>query len=214
MRAHVFLRRLEPRPVERVGFRELSRKAGGGAIRSAAWRSPRQSSRWAKSSCPNGLRNCPISKPNCSPSLAAGTTTGAIRSAKRSSTGRAFVQAQKFGAEIIIPAEAENLDCRRADGVFGLALKRRMLPRMLDCYRDRSALSASRRFRPSTLRRKGSLVLGFTDRSQALREPGCNRCRRRQFRRAGGGVPLHHVGQGPDDGAWRRAGRNHLAVPH
>ena len=52
---------------------------------------------------------------------------------------------------------------------------------LLDCYRDRSALSASRRFRPSTLRRIGSLVLGFTDRSQALREPGCNRCRRRQF---------------------------------
>ena len=117
------------------------------------------------------------------------------------------MQAQKFGAEITIPAEAENLDCRRADGVFGLALKRRMRPRLLDCYRDRSALSASRRFRPSTLRRMGSLVLGFTDRSQALREPGCNRCRRRQFLRAGGGVPLHHVGQGPDDGAWRRAGK-------
>lgn len=29
-----------------------------------------------------------------------------------------------------------------------------MRPRMLDCYCDRSALSASRRFRPSTLRRK------------------------------------------------------------
>ena len=29
--------------------------------------------------------------------------------------GRAFVQAQKFGAEIIIPAEAQRLDCSRAD---------------------------------------------------------------------------------------------------
>jgi thioredoxin reductase (NADPH) len=37
-------------------------------------------------------------------------------------TGRAFVQAQKFGAEIMIPAEVKSLDCSRADGTFGLEL--------------------------------------------------------------------------------------------
>ena len=38
--------------------------------------------------------------------------------------GRAFVQAQKFGAEIMIPAEATALDCSRAgpDGELGLKL--------------------------------------------------------------------------------------------
>ena len=37
-------------------------------------------------------------------------------------TGRAFVQAQKFGAEMLIPAEVESLDCSRSDGAFGLEL--------------------------------------------------------------------------------------------
>jgi len=36
---------------------------------------------------------------------------------------RAFVQAQKFGAEIMIPAEVASLDCTRSDGVFVLHLK-------------------------------------------------------------------------------------------
>jgi thioredoxin reductase (NADPH) len=35
-------------------------------------------------------------------------------------TGRAFVQAQKFGAEIMIPMEVRSLDCTRADGSFAL----------------------------------------------------------------------------------------------
>ncbi len=37
-------------------------------------------------------------------------------------TARAFVQAQKFGAEIMIPAEVKLLDCSRADGAFALEL--------------------------------------------------------------------------------------------
>jgi thioredoxin reductase (NADPH) len=35
---------------------------------------------------------------------------------------RAFNQAQKFGAEIMIPVEVKSLDCSRPDGAFGLAL--------------------------------------------------------------------------------------------
>jgi thioredoxin reductase (NADPH) len=37
--------------------------------------------------------------------------------------GRAFVQAQKFGAEITIPAEVKSLHCDRVDGLFGLKLE-------------------------------------------------------------------------------------------
>jgi thioredoxin reductase (NADPH) len=36
--------------------------------------------------------------------------------------GRAFVQAQKFGAEVMIPAEVGGLDCGRADGALALDL--------------------------------------------------------------------------------------------
>jgi thioredoxin reductase (NADPH) len=36
--------------------------------------------------------------------------------------GRAFSQAQKFGAEIMIPISAKSLDCSRSDGAFALAL--------------------------------------------------------------------------------------------
>ena len=35
--------------------------------------------------------------------------------------GRAFSQAQKFGAEIMIPVATKSLDCSRADGFFALA---------------------------------------------------------------------------------------------
>jgi thioredoxin reductase (NADPH) len=34
--------------------------------------------------------------------------------------GRAFAQAQKFGAEIVMPVEVKALDCTRADGSFGV----------------------------------------------------------------------------------------------
>ncbi len=36
--------------------------------------------------------------------------------------GRAFTQAQKFGADMMIPVETKSLDCSRADGVFALSL--------------------------------------------------------------------------------------------
>ena len=36
--------------------------------------------------------------------------------------GRAFSQAQKFGADIMIPTSAKSLDCARSDGAFALTL--------------------------------------------------------------------------------------------
>lgn len=35
--------------------------------------------------------------------------------------GRAYTQAQKFGADMMIPVEARSLDCSKSDGAFGLA---------------------------------------------------------------------------------------------
>jgi thioredoxin reductase (NADPH) len=37
-------------------------------------------------------------------------------------TARAYNQAQKFGADMMIPVEVRSLDCSRTDGVFGLRL--------------------------------------------------------------------------------------------
>ncbi len=50
---------------------------------------------------------------------------------------RAFNQAQKFGADIMIPVEVKSLDCSRADGAFGLVLDNG------DVVRSRSVVIAS-----------------------------------------------------------------------
>jgi thioredoxin reductase (NADPH) len=52
-------------------------------------------------------------------------------------TARAFNQAQKFGAEILIPVEVKSLDCSGADGTFGLRLDNG------DALRARSVVVAS-----------------------------------------------------------------------
>lgn len=38
-------------------------------------------------------------------------------------TARAYAQARKFGAEIVIPVEAKSLDCKRKDGFFSVELE-------------------------------------------------------------------------------------------
>jgi thioredoxin reductase (NADPH) len=52
-------------------------------------------------------------------------------------TARAFNQAQKFGADVMIPIEVKSLDCSQADGAFGLALDNG------DLLRARSVVVAS-----------------------------------------------------------------------
>ena len=52
-------------------------------------------------------------------------------------TARAFNQAQKFGAEMMIPVEVKSLDCSRDDGAFGLKLDNG------DVLRARSVVVAS-----------------------------------------------------------------------
>ena len=52
-------------------------------------------------------------------------------------TARAFNQAQKFGAEVMIPVEVKSLDCSKGDGAFGLELDNG------DVLRSRSVVVAS-----------------------------------------------------------------------
>ena len=83
--------------------------------------------------------------------------------------GRAFTQAQKFGADIMIPIGAKALDCARTDGAFALTLDGG------ETLRSRSVVVASgaRYRRPEienldNIRRPRRLVLGLADRGAAL----------------------------------------------
>ena len=58
-----------------------------------------------------------------------------------------------------------------------------------DRHRLRRALSPARHCQPSRLRGRRRLLLGVADRGEALRGRGSRAGRRRQFGRAGGGVP-------------------------
>ena len=132
--------------------------------------------------------------------------------------GRAFVQAQKFGADIMIPVEVKSLDCGKADGFFGLELEGG------ERIRARSVVIASgaRYRRPSipdlpALRGQGRLVLGLADRGDALLRPGGGGGRRRQFGRPGRGLSLHRRVEGAHAGARHRPCPDHVALsgrPH
>ena len=127
--------------------------------------------------------------------------------------GRAFNQAQKFGADMLIPVSIQSLDCCRADGAFALATE------CGQSLRAKSIVVASgaRYRRPEIenlddIRRPRRLVLGFADRGQAVRRPGCRAGRRRQFRGASRGVSVRPCAQGLHDHSRRRARGQHVAL--
>jgi len=95
---------------------------------------------------------------------------------------RAFSQAQKFGADIMIPMAAKSLDCTRTEGTFALALDGG------DKVRARAIVVASgaRYRRPeieTSINSKAvASVLGLADRGAAVRGAGDCAGRRRQLR--------------------------------
>ena len=106
-------------------------------------------------------------------------------------TARAFVQAEKFGAEMMIPAVVRTLDCSRADGALSLEIED---DGRIDA-RTVVIASGARYRRPAcanlaSFEGRGVLVLGFADRGAALRRRGGDPRRRRKFGGSGGGVPL------------------------
>ena len=127
--------------------------------------------------------------------------------------GRAFNQAQKFGAEMLIPVSIRSLDCSQRDGMFALATEcGQSLRAQVDRGGERSALSAARDRKSRRVRGPWRLVLGLADRGAAVRGSGRRAGRRRQFRRAGRGVSLRPRAQGLHDHPRRRAGRQHVAL--
>ena len=128
-------------------------------------------------------------------------------------TARAFNQAQKFGAEMMIPVDGEVARL--------FARRRRVRPetrgwgraaRAVDRGRERRALSAPRDREPRRFRRPRGLVLGVADRGAALCRTGSRAGRRRQFRRAGRGVPVGSRPQGAHGDPRRRPWRQHVAL--
>ena len=127
--------------------------------------------------------------------------------------GRAFNQAQKFGAEMLIPVSIRALDCSRKEGLFALATDcGKTHARQIRRGGERCALSPAGDREPRTVRRARRLVLGLADRGQAVQRPGCRAGRRRQFRRPGRGVSVGACAQGLHGHPRRRARRQHVAL--
>jgi len=83
---------------------------------------------------------------------------------------RAFIQAQKFGADVMIPATAKTLDCSRANGAFALEMEggdRHTGSRSRGGERRPLSPPGDSRNRP--LRRSWRLVLGVADRGAPVR---------------------------------------------
>ena len=128
-------------------------------------------------------------------------------------TARAFNQAQKFGAEMMIPVTVTALDCSRADGAFGLEARRwRGAAGAVRRGGERRALSAARDRKPRRLRGPRRLVLGLADRGAAMCGAGRRAGGRRQFRRPGRGVPGGSRPQGAYGDPRRRPRRQHVAL--
>ena len=103
-----------------------------------------------------------------------------------------IVQAQKFGAEMLIPVEVKRSIARREDGNF---VHRRSTTATTVRARAVVVASGARYRRPAVdnldgVRGPRRLVLGLADRGAAVRRRGGGPGRRRQLGRPGGGVSV------------------------
>ena len=130
--------------------------------------------------------------------------------------GRAYVQAQKFGAEMLIPAQAVSLDCSRQHGEGVLADRPGRRPPAAGAQRGRGqrrALPPPGGAAPRRVRRPRRLVLGLGHRGAHVRAGRGGAGRRRQLGRAGGRVPGAACGARHHAGARRGPGGQHVALP-
>ena len=127
--------------------------------------------------------------------------------------GRAFNQAQKFGAQMLIPVSVRSLDCSRSDGALALST---------DCgqlMRARSVVVASgaRYRRPdienlASFEGRGVWYWASPIEARLCARAGGRAGRRRQFRRAGRGVSVGPRPQGLHGDPRRRPRRQHVAL--
>ena len=117
--------------------------------------------------------------------------------------GRAFVQAQKFGAEIVDPeSESSRLDCdAHAPCAVELADGRRARARTVVVACGRALPPAARSRISRTFEGRGVWYWASPDRGAAVPTAGGRAGRRRQFRGPGGRVPVRRRREGLDAGA-------------
>ena len=128
--------------------------------------------------------------------------------------GRAFNQAQKFGAEMLIPVSIRSLDCSNA--------RRRCLrwrPNAGSRCRQRSIVVASgARYRRPEIENldafegRGVWYWASPIEAKLCAESGGRAGRRRQLRRTGRGVSVQPCAQGLHDDPRRRPRRQHVAL--
>ena len=128
-------------------------------------------------------------------------------------TGRAYVQAQKFGARMVIPAEAIRLDLTEVPLALRLDDGRRVKAQTSGGC-DRRSLSTAQHSKPCGFRGARYLVLGFADRGAPVQGRRDRSGRWRQFGRPGNGLPAQLRQKNLDAGAWAKPRREHVAISH
>ena len=124
--------------------------------------------------------------------------------------GRAYLQAQKFGAQVMIAKEAVELTCDRQP--YRIKVDGGGDSRAGDRHRDgrRIPQAAGRQHR--RVRRRRHLLRRDVRRGAVVRRRGSGGRGRRQFRRAGGGVPRRDRQARARAGQIRRPRRHHVAL--
>ena len=127
--------------------------------------------------------------------------------------GRAFLQAEKFGANLAVARVAVGLACARPAAAHHV---RRRRCGAGPCGRGghRRRVPQARRARARPLRGRRRLLRRDARRGAALRRRGDRGRGRRQLGRAGRGVPLRHRAARAPAGAGSRPRRQHVALPH
>ncbi len=126
-------------------------------------------------------------------------------------TGRAYAQAQKFGAQIMIAKGATGLACERQP--YGVRIDGGP-PRdgARGDHRDRRAVPQAVARQPLAVRRRRRVLRRDADGGPALFRRGGHRRRRRQFGGAGGGLSRADRETRAHAGARGRIGGHHVAL--
>ena len=128
-------------------------------------------------------------------------------------TGRAYVQAQKFGARMVIPTEVMRLDLTETPVALHLGDGRRVKASTV-VVGDRRSLPAPQRPEPPGFRGARSLVLGFAHRGAPVSKRGDRSGRGWQLGGSSRRLPAQLRCKNLDAGARAKSRREHVAVSH
>ena len=128
-------------------------------------------------------------------------------------TSRAYAQAQKFGAQIMIAKGATGLTCERQPYVVQIAGGPRVPSRAVIIATGAQYPQARGRS-PRAVRGRGRVLRRDSDGGAVMRGRGRRRSRRRQFRGPGRGLSCADGGASAHAGSCRGAGRVDVALPH